>query len=383
MRCHDSSFGNQRIFDLVSTRENVISLGVGEPDFITPWHICEAGIHSVEIGQTCYTSNSGLLELREEASLYIQSNHGGKYNPKNELLVTVGGSEAIDLALRTILLPHEEVLIPEPCFVAYAPLTKLAGGVPVPVPTKCDNGFIPEMADLEERLTPAAKAILLNSPNNPTGAVIPKELVEQIAEFALRHDLIIISDEIYLALSYEGNAPSFSAIPEIHDNLIMIMGFSKAWAMTGWRLGIAAGPADIISGMTKIHQYAIMCAPTFSQVAALEALRNGDDEVRRMHKEYDARRRYICHHLNRIGLTCTIPKGAFYVFPSIQSTGLSSREFAQQLLQEENVAVVPGSAFGAAGEGFIRCSYATSLEEIRQAVERIESFVKRMKVGKV
>ena len=370
--------GIREFFDLVSTQEDVISLGVGEPDFATPWHICEAGIHSVEIGQTCYTSNSGLIELREEASSYIKKNHGGEYNHKNELLVTVGGSEAIDLALRAILQPNEEVLIPEPCFVAYSPLTLLAGGVPVAVPTSCENGFIPEIAALEERLTPATKAILVNSPNNPTGAVIPKELVEEIAAFALRNDLFIISDEIYLALSYEGNAPSFSAIPELHDNLIMIMGFSKAWAMTGWRLGIAAGPADVISAMTKIHQYAIMCAPTFSQMAALEALRNGDEEVARMHREYDARRRYICHHFNRMGLACVVPKGAFYVFPSIASTGLTSREFAQQLLREENVAVVPGSAFGESGEGFVRCSYATSLEEIRKAVERIEKFVKRI-----
>jgi aminotransferase len=375
---HIPPSGIRAFFDLVSAREDVISLGVGEPDFATPWHICEAGIHSLEVGQTCYTSNSGMLELREAAAAHIEKFHGGKFCPQSEMLVTVGGSEAIDLAMRAILQPHEEVLIPEPCFVAYKPLTVLAGGTPVPIPTFQDNGFLPSIEDLEKALTPATKAILLNYPNNPTGAVISKELLEAIAEFALRHDLIIISDEIYLLLSYEGRSPSFAEIPELHDHLIMIMGFSKAWAMTGWRLGIAAGPYDLIAGMTKIHQYSIMCAPTFSQVAALEALRHGDDEVRHMQKEYDARRRLICHHFNRMGLTTHVPKGAFYVFPNIQSTGLTSQAFAEQLLEKENVAVVPGPAFGDCGEGYVRCSYATSLEDIREALERIERFVKQI-----
>jgi aminotransferase len=368
--------GIRAFFDLVSQKEDVISLGVGEPDFTTPWHICEAGIHSLEIGQTCYTSNSGMLELREEAASYIKEYHGGEYNPNNELLVTVGGSEAIDVALRTILQPNEEVLISEPCFVAYKPLTALAGGVPVPVPTHMENGFLPRIEDLEAALTPNTKAILLNSPNNPTGAVIPKELIDKIAEFALRNDLLIISDEIYTLLSYDGLAPSFSDIPELHNNLILIIGFSKAWAMTGWRLGIVAAPPDIVAGMTKIHQYSIMCAPTFAQMGALEALRHGHDEVNRMVKEYDARRRYISHHFNRLGLTCLQPKGAFYVFPSIRSSGLRSDTFAKNLLESQNVAVVPGTAFGECGEGFIRCSYATSMQKIRIAIERIEDFLK-------
>lgn len=369
--------GIRAFFDLVVGRQGVISLGVGEPDFATPWHIREAGIHSLESGRTSYSSNAGLLELREEIALYFHRTTHAVYNPQNEIIVTVGGSEAADLAFRAILEPGDEAIIIDPSFVSYAPLALLAGGIPIRVPTYAENGFVPTLEDLENALSPRTRVIIVNYPNNPTGATLSKPQMDRLADFVLQRDLILISDEIYLPLTYEGEKLSFASYPELRDRLILLHGFSKAWAMTGWRLGIAAGPPDIIAAMTKIHQYCIMCSPTIAQYAAIEALRSGDDEVENMRKEYDRRRRFITHNLNRIGLSCFEPYGAFYVFPSIQNTGLSSQEFAERLLEEENVAVVPGSAFGECGEGFVRCSYATSLHELREAIQRMEKFVIR------
>jgi len=371
--------GIRAFFDLVIGRQGVISLGVGEPDFATPWHVREAGIHSLETGRTSYTSNAGLLELREEISFYLQKTTGTVYDPVGEIIVTVGGSEAADLAFRTILEPGDEAIVVDPSFVSYAPLAYLAGGVPVRVPTYPDSGFVPNSEDLERAVSPKTRAIIVNYPNNPTGATLTASQVDMLMDFVLRHDLILISDEIYLPLSYEVDKLSFASHPEIRDRLILLHGFSKAWAMTGWRLGIAAGPKDIIAGMTKVHQYSIMCSPTMAQYAAIEALRFGGDEVENMRKEYDRRRRFITHQLNRIGLSCFEPHGAFYVFPSVEVTGMSSQQFAEKLLEEENVAVVPGNAFGECGEGYVRCSYATSLNEIREAIQRMERFVSRHK----
>lgn len=369
--------GIRAFFELVIGKKDVISLGVGEPDFTTPWHIREAGIHSLESGQTSYTSNAGLLELREEIAFYLHKTTGASYDYHNEILVTVGGSEAVDLAFRAILEPGDEVIVVDPSFVSYAPLAFLAGGVPVRVPTFAENGFVPTLDDLERAASPRTRAMIVNYPNNPSGAGLTAVQMNQIADFALRRSLILISDEIYLPLTYEGEKVSFSAYPDLRDQLILIHGFSKAWAMTGWRLGMAAGPQDLIAGMTKVHQYGIMCSPTMAQYAAVEALRNGDDEVEAMRKEYDRRRRFITHHLNRIGFECFLPRGAFYVFPSIRSTGMTSQQFAEKLLEEENVAVVPGAAFGECGEGHIRCSYASSLKELREAVQRMEQFARR------
>ncbi|MGC9329793.1 MAG: aminotransferase class I/II-fold pyridoxal phosphate-dependent enzyme, partial [Candidatus Hinthialibacter sp.] len=302
---------------------------------------------------------------------------GASYDYHNEILVTVGGSEAVDLAFRAILEPGDEVIVVDPSFVSYAPLAFLAGGVPVRVPTFAENAFVPTLDDLERAASPRTRAMIVNYPNNPSGAGLTAAQMNQIADFALRRGLILISDEIYLPLTYEGEKVSFSAYPDLRDQLILIHGFSKAWAMTGWRLGMAAGPQDLIAGMTKVHQYGIMCSPTMAQYAAVEALRNGDDEVEAMRKEYDRRRRFITHHLNRIGFECFLPRGAFYVFPSIRSTGMTSQQFAEKLLEEENVAVVPGAAFGECGEGHIRCSYASSLKELREAVQRMEQFAQR------
>jgi len=371
--------GIRAFFDLVIGKEDVISLGVGEPDFATPWHICEAGIHSLETGRTSYSSNNGLLELREEIAAFLYKTTGASYDPVKNIIVTVGGSEGIDLAFRTLLNPNEEAIIVEPSFVSYAPLTFLAGGIPVHLPTYAENGFAPTIEDLEKAVTPLTRAIIVNYPNNPTGTILSDQQMDEIAEFVIRHDLILISDEIYVPLTYENDGKSFASHEEIRDRLILLHGFSKAWAMTGWRLGIAAGPSDIIEGMGKIHQYNVMCPPTVAQYAAIEALRHGDEEVQNMRREYDRRRRFITHHFNRMGLDCFEPFGAFYAFPSIKITGMSSQEFAEKLLDEENVAVVPGNVFGECGEGFVRCSYATSLDEIREAVKRIENFVKHHK----
>lgn len=368
--------GIRRFFDLVANTDDVISLGVGEPDFTTPWRITEAGIHSLETGHTSYTSNSGLAELRRELAKYLHHNHGANYSPESEILITVGGSEALDLSMRAVLEPGDEVIVLDPSFVSYAPLVSLAGGVPVRIATLAENAFAPTIEQLENAVTEKTRALIINYPNNPTGATITKEQAEEIAAFVQKHDLFLMSDEIYVPLTYDGEPVSFTSIEEIHDRLILIHGFSKAWAMTGWRLGFIAGPKDIVAAMTKIHQYIIMSAPTTAQHAAIEALKSGDDEVDPMRREYDRRRQYFSHHLTNTGLTCFSPRGAFYVFPSIQVTGLTSEEFAMKLLEEERVAVVPGTAFGECGEGFVRCSYASSMDELREAAKRMERFTR-------
>lgn len=368
--------GIRKFFDLVANTKGVISLGVGEPDFVTPWHIREYSIYSIEKGYTMYTSNHGLLELREELAGHIAKNYGVDYDPNNEILVTVGVSEAMDIALRAILNPGDEVLIPEPCFVSYKPCTALAGGVPVPIQTKVENQFRLTPEEMEAAITPRTKALILCYPSNPTGAVMTREDLLKVAAVAEKHDLIVISDEIYDKLTYEGEHTCFANLPGMRDRTILLNGFSKAYAMTGWRIGYAAGNADFISAMVKIHQYAIMCTPITAQKAALEALRNGEREMQAMVNQYNQRRRLVYEGFNEIGLECFEPKGAFYVFPSIKSTGFSSEEFAEALLKEEKVAVVPGNAFGESGQGHIRCSYASSFENLKEALVRIERFVK-------
>jgi len=371
-----SPSGIRRFFDLLASIEGVISLGVGEPDFVTPWHIREAGIYSLEQGYTSYTSNYGLLELREELASYLAGRHGISYDPQRELLITVGVSEGVDLALRAILDPGDEVIIHDPSYVSYVPCTVLAGGVFVPVPTNLENDFQVRAGDIEKKITPRTKAILLGYPNNPTGAVMDKGELAKIAEVAKRHNLLVISDEVYDRLVYGVEHTCFASLPGMKERTILLGGFSKAYAMTGWRIGYAAAREEIIEAMMKIHQYTMMCAPTMGQMAALEALRAGDAQVEEMVAEYDQRRRVMVKGLNDIGLTCFEPKGAFYTFPSIKGTGLSSDEFAEKLLIEDKVAVVPGSTFGQCGEGHIRCCYATSLEEIEEALERMARFVK-------
>ena len=372
-----SPSGIRRFFDLLASMEGVISLGVGEPDFVTPWHIREAGIYSLEQGYTSYTSNYGLLELREEIANYLAGRHGISYDPQHELLITVGVSEGVDLALRAILDPGDEVIVHDPSYVSYLPCTVLAGGAFVPVPTNLENDFQVRAQDIEKRITPRTKAILLGYPSNPTGAVMDREELVKIAEVAKRHNLLVISDEIYERLVYGVEHTCFASLPGMKERTILLSGFSKAYAMTGWRIGYAAAREEIIEAMMKIHQYTMMCAPTMAQMAALEALKEGDAQVEEMVAEYDQRRRVMVKGLNDIGLTCFEPKGAFYAFPSIKGTGLSSDEFAERLLIEDKVAVVPGSTFGQCGEGHIRCCYATSLEEIEEALERMARFVKR------
>ncbi len=369
--------GIRRFFDLVASTKDVISLGVGEPDFETPWRFTEAGIHSLETGHTSYTSNNGLLQLRNELSRYLRTYHQAEYSPETQILVTVGGSEALDCSMRALIEPGDEVIILDPSFVSYAPLASLAGGTPVRVATRAETGFTPTFEQLEDAVTNKTRAIVVNYPNNPTGATLTVQQIQEIVAFVKKYDLFLISDEIYLPLTYEGEKVSFAAFEEIRDQLILIHGFSKAWAMTGWRLGFAAGPADLIGAMTKIHQYTIMSAPTTAQYAAIEAIRSGMEEVEPMRREYDRRRRFFSHKLTNAGLRCFDPKGAFYVFPSIQITGLTSEEFAMKLLEQEKVAVVPGTAFGECGEGFVRCSYAASMEQLREAAERMERFTRR------
>lgn len=369
--------GIRKFFDLLASMEGVISLGVGEPDFTTPWHIRESAIHSLERGYTMYTSNYGTLELREALAEHLSGKYGVTYNPKGELMITVGVSEALDLALRAILDPGDEVIIPDPGYVSYMPCTVLAGGVVVPVPTTVENAFKVEPAAIEERITPKTKAILLGYPNNPTGAILDMEELLAVAEIAERHDLLVISDEIYDRLVYDGTHTCFASLPGMKERTILLGGFSKAYAMTGWRIGYAAAPAGILEGMLKIHQYGALCAPIMSQHAALEALRNGEPDVLEMVESYNHRRRVIVKGLNDIGLPTFEPRGAFYAFPSIKGTGFDSETFAERLLIEEKVAVVPGSAFGQSGEGFVRCCYATALDQINEALSRIESFVRR------
>lgn len=369
--------GIRKFFDIVTEMGDAISLGVGEPDFDTPWHIREEGIYSLERGRTVYTSNAGLMELREEICRYMQRRFDLIYSPKTETLVTVGGSEGIDLVLRTIMEPGDEVLIPEPSFVAYKPCTILAGGTPVPIPTKAENQFKLTAKELEEHITPKTKAIILPYPNNPTGAIMEKEDLVSIANILRDKDILVITDEIYAELTYGKEHFSIANIDGMYEKTVILSGFSKAYAMTGWRLGYALGPKEIIAAMTKIHQFAIMSAPTTSQYAAIAAMRDGDEDVQMMRNAYDQRRKVMVDGFRKMGLDCFEPLGAFYVFPSIQKTGLRSEEFCEKLLYDQKVAVVPGTAFGDSGEGFIRCSYAYSVEEIKEALSRIEVFVKK------
>lgn len=366
--------GIRRFFDVASTMKNVISLGVGEPDFDTPWHIREEGIYSLEKGKTFYTSNAGLAELKQEISIYLKRRFSLPYE-SDEVLVTVGGSEAIDIGIRAMLDPGDEVIIPEPCFVSYLPCVKMAGGVPIPLPLEEKDEFKLTKEKLLSAITNRTKVVILPFPNNPTGAIMTKEELQEIAEIIIEKDLFVMSDEIYSELTYEGNHVSIASLPGMAERTIVINGFSKSYAMTGWRLGYAAGPKEIIKQMIKIHQYVIMCAPTTSQYAAIEALRNGDPDVERMRESYDERRRFLVKELNDMGMPCFEPKGAFYVFPNIKKFGMTSEEFATKLLQEQKVAVVPGSAFGECGEGFLRISYAYSIENLKVALEKIKNFV--------
>jgi aminotransferase len=369
--------GIRRFFELVERMPEAISLGIGEPDFITPWRVREAAIYSLERGHTHYTPNRGTMELRLEVARYLQRRFALEYDPETELLITIGASEAIDSVLRVILEPDDAVLIPEPCFVAYLPCTVMAGGRALPVPTYAEQAFQVQSETLA-KVDDGARAMLINYPNNPTGAVISREAMQQVVDYACEHDQLIISDEIYAELTYGREHVSAAARPGARERTILIGGFSKAWAMTGWRLGFAAGPADIIGAMMKLHSYTVMCPPTMAQEAAVEALRSGDEEVVKMRREYDQRRRVVVKRLNDMGLDCFEPGGAFYVFPSIARTGLTSEEFAERLLAEEKVAVVPGTAFGASGEGFVRCSYATSMKLLEEAMARMAAFVTRL-----
>ena len=367
--------GIRKFFDIVNTMEDAISLGVGEPDFITPWHIRDAGIYSLEKGQTYYTSNSGLLELREEICNYVKK-FDLSYNP-DEVLVTVGGSEAIDLVMRTVLAPGDEVIIPEPSFVCYKPCTALAGGVPVTIQTKAENGFRLTKDELLEKITDKTKILVLSYPNNPTGAVMELDDLKEIAEVVKEKNILVISDEIYAELTYTGKHVSIASLPDMKDRTIVVNGFSKAFAMTGWRLGFCLANSVLTKQITKVHQYAIMSSPTTSQYAAIEALRNGEEAIKSMVAEYSDRRKIIVDGFNKMGFTCFSPNGAFYIFPSIKRTGLSSEEFCERLLKEEKVALVPGNAFGESGEGFVRVSYAYSLEQINKALEKIQKFADR------
>ena len=367
--------GIRKFFDIVSEMDDAISLGVGEPDFDTPWHIRDEGIYSLEKGRTFYTSNAGLKELKIEISKYLDRRFGLSYDYNKEMLVTVGGSEAIDIAMRAMLDPQDEVLIPQPSYVSYVPCCVLANGTPVPIELKAENEFRLTAEELEAAITPKTKLLVMPFPNNPTGAVMEKKDLEAVAEVVKKHDLFVLSDEIYAELTYLDNHVSIASIPGMRERTIVINGFSKSHAMTGWRLGYACGPEVIIKQMLKIHQYAIMCAPTTSQYAAVDALRNGDEDIARMKKEYNGRRRYVLERFKEMGLSCFEPFGAFYAFPCIKDLGMTSDEFATKLLQTKKVAVVPGTAFGACGEGFLRISYAYSLDDLRIALDRVAEFV--------
>lgn len=367
--------GIRKFFDIVSEMDDAISLGVGEPDFDTPWHIRDEGIYSLEKGRTFYTSNAGLKELKIEISKYLDRRFGLSYDYNKEMLVTVGGSEAIDIAMRAMLDPQDEVLIPQPSYVSYVPCCVLANGTPVPIELKAENEFCLTAEELEAAITPKTKLLVMPFPNNPTGAVMEKKDLEAVAEVVKKHDLFVLSDEIYAELTYLDNHVSIASIPGMRERTIVINGFSKSHAMTGWRLGYACGPEVIIKQMLKIHQFAIMCAPTTSQYAAVEALRNGDEDVAMMREEYNGRRRYVLERFKEMGLSCFEPFGAFYAFPCIKDLGMTSDEFATKLLQTKKVAVVPGTAFGACGEGFLRISYAYSLDDLRIALDRVAEFV--------
>ena len=374
--------GIRKFFDVVNEMPDAISLGVGEPDFDTPWHIRDEGIYSLEKGRTFYTSNAGLKELKIEICNYLKRKQNLSYNFANEVLVTVGGSEAIDIGLRAMLNPGEEVLIPQPSYVSYEPCTVLAGGVPVFINLKAENEFRLTAKELEEAITEKTKVLILPFPNNPTGAILERKDLEEIAKVCIERDIFVMSDEIYSELTYKEKHVSIAEIPGMQERTILINGFSKAFAMTGWRLGYACGPEPIISQMTKIHQFAIMCAPTTSQYAAVEALRNGDDDVAEMREAYNQRRRYLVHAFKEMGLECFEPFGAFYIFPCIKEFGMTSDEFATRFLKEEKVAVVPGTAFGDCGEGFLRISYAYSLENLKIAIGRLQKFIERLRAEK-
>jgi len=372
-----SPSGIRRFFDLLASMEGVISLGVGEPDFTTPWHITKAAIESLEKGQTMYTSNLGMPELRQELSRHLKNHYSLEYDAGCELLITVGVSEALDLAMRAILDPGDEVIMPDPCYVSYEPCVVLAGGAPIMVPTNEENSFEISAADFEARITNKTRAILIGYPANPTGAVMSRDNLAEIVEVARRHQLLVVSDEIYAKLVYGVEHTCVATLPGMQAHTILLGGFSKTYAMTGWRVGYTAAPKEIIAAMTKIHQYTMMCAPTMAQVAAVEALKSGEDSATEMVEDYNRRRLVIVKGLCDIGLSCFEPKGAFYAFPSIKRTGMTSEEFAEKLLTEEKVAVVPGSAFGQYGEGYVRCCYATSLADIEEALVRMKRFVDR------
>ncbi len=372
--------GIRKFFDVAAMMEGVISLGVGEPDFQTPWTIRKTAIIALEKGKTVYTANPGLIELRKEVANYLNRTQGITYDPAKEIIITVGGSEAIDLGIRSLIDPGDEVLVVEPSFVCYAPIVELTGGVAVPIETKVEDKFKLTAKALREKITDRTKLLILPFPNNPTGGVMTKSDLEEIAEVLRDTNIIVLSDEIYAELTYTGEPHcSIASLPGMQERTLLVNGFSKAYAMTGWRMGYLAGPAPLIAQMLKVHQYAIMCSPTVSQYAAIEALRSCDDEVKKMTNEYNIRRRWLVNALNEIGLECFEPEGAFYVFPSIKSTGLSSEEFCERLLYEHKVAVVPGNAFGESGEGFIRISYAYSLKHLKEAVERIKEFLDEIK----
>ncbi|MQR87335.1 aminotransferase [Bacillus megaterium] len=367
--------GIRRFFDLAASMDNVISLGVGEPDFVTSWAVREASILSLERGYTSYTANAGLLELRFEIMKYMKRNFNVSYDYKDDIIVTVGGSQALDITMRALINPEDEIIVVEPNFVSYSPLISLAGGVPVAIETTADTEFKLQPRQIEEVITSNTKALLLCSPNNPTGSSLSKEELQAIADIVIKHDLLVITDEIYAELTYDEEFTSIASLEGMKERTIIISGFSKGFAMTGWRLGYICAPTDIAKAMLKIHQYTMMCAPTMAQYGAIEALQNGQHDVEEMRKSYRRRRNYMVKSLNQIGLECHSPGGAFYVFPSIKKTGLSSEEFAEQLLLEERVAVVPGNVFGKGGEGHIRCSYASSMESLEESIKRISRFV--------
>lgn len=371
--------GIRKFFDIAAEMKDAISLGVGEPDFVTPWHIRDKGIHSLQKGQTHYTANKGLKELRQEISNYLQRRFNLTYDAPTQTIVTVGGSEAIDLVFRSVINPGDEVIVPEPSFVCYQPLTRLAGGTPVALTTKAENNFKITPDELRAAITPKTKVLVLPYPNNPTGAIMTREELEGIAEVLKNTNILVLSDEIYAELTYGRQHCSIAEIDGMYERTVLVSGFSKAYAMTGWRLGYACGHPAIISAMTKVHQYGIMSAPTIAQYAAIEALKNGDGDIEAMREEYNDRRKVIVGGFNAMGLDCFEPEGAFYAFPCIKATGLSSSDFCEQLLYDQKVAVVPGTAFGISGEGHVRCSYAYSLDSINEALNRIEAFVKKRK----
>jgi aminotransferase len=373
--------GIREFFELVQNTAGVISLGVGEPDFVTPWHIREAAIYALERGRTSYTSNLGLLKLREAIAANVEKNFGIAYNPRDQILVAVGVSEALDLALRAVVNPGDEVIYHEPCYVSYAPSVTLTHGVAVPVACKAEDGFAVTAEALEVVITPRSKVLMLNFPTNPTGGTMTRTDLLKIAEVVLRHNLLVITDEIYSELTFEGQHVSIASLPGMRERTIFLHGFSKAYAMTGFRVGYACGPVELIDAMMKIHQYSMLCVSIISQEAAVEALNHGEPDTIEMREQYRTRRNYIVQALNEMGLKCHSPRGSFYAFPNVESTGLGSKEFATRLLKEEKVACVPGSAFGASGEGFLRCCFATSLEQIQIATERMASFVGRLRKG--